>query len=457
MQDSTERLRTESIGKLIWEFSLPAIITILVTSLYNIVNRVYIGHSAGRLGMAAVTVGFPIMLVEVAFGAMIGVGGTTMVSIRLGQQRKEEADHVVGNTFTLAVLISGIVTIFGLIFLDQILRAIGCSEDVLPYARDFNGIILCGSVFLHASIGMNSFIRAEGHPKVAMATMVIGTVMNLLLAPLFLFVFHWGMKGAAMATVISQTISFLCVMTHFWSGNSYLKLRWKYLIPQPHLIRAITALGLAPFILQLAASVQNVIMNKTLGKYGGDLAISGMGSVFAIITLLVMPVMGLNQGVQPIIGYNYGAHNFDRVKETVTKAMIASFGVCFVGYLATRLFPWQLIALFNSQDRELIIFGTHALTVAFIVAPLIGFQIVAAGYFQSTGKVMKSMFLGLSRQVLFMMPLVICLPMYFGIEGVLYAFPASDIISSVVASAFIFFEFRHLDAKHEETLAADVA
>ena len=455
--DSTKKLGTENISRLIWEFSLPAIVGILVSSLYNVIDRVFIGHSTGRLGIAAVAICFPIMLVQIAFGALVGIGATTLVSIRLGEQRRDEAEHIVGNTFTLVVLISAFITVLGLIFLDPILKAIGASNEVLPYARDFISIILLGSVFLHTALCMNSLIRAEGRPGKAMATMLIGTMMNLILAPLFLFVFKWGMKGAASATVISQMISFICVMTHFWSGKSILRIRLKNMIPSFHIIRSILALGIAPFVLQLAASVQNVIMNKSLQRYGGDLAISGMGAVFSIVVLTVMPVMGLNQGVQPIIGYNYGARNFDRVKETVKKALFASVAICMVGYLGTRMFPAQLVAIFNSQDREMVSFGRHALLVAFIFGPLISLQIVSAGYFQATGKVFLAMFLGLSRQVVFLLPAMLLLPLYFGIDGVLYSFPVSDALSAVVAMTFIFLEFKRLDYRNEVGLCAEMA
>jgi len=288
-----------------------------------------------------------------------------------------------------------------------------------------------------------------------MLTMMIGTVMNVILAPLFLFQFHWGMKGAASATVISQMISFLCVMSHFWSGKSVLKLRLKNMIPSAKLIWSIMALGAAPFVLQMAMSLMNVIMNRSLAKYGGDVAISGMGSVFAIIMLLTIPVMGLNQGLQPIVGYNYGARNFDRVKSAIKEAMMASFVLCFIGYLGTRIFPGQLVAIFNSQDKELIAFGRHALLVAFVFAPLISFQVVAAGYFQATGKVMMAMFLGLSRQVFILVPAMLLLPLYFGLNGVLYSFAVSDTISALIASVCIYYAFKHLDEKHQETLQED--
>jgi putative MATE family efflux protein len=455
MTDTTERLGTESIAKLIWTFSFPAIVGIVVNSLYNLVNRVYIGHSAGRLGMAAVTVGFPLMLVEVAFGSMVGIGAATLVSIRLGEQRKEEAEHIIGNTFTLAALISAVVTIVGLYFLDPILRSIGASAEVLPYARDFMGIILLGSVFLHTAMGMNAFIRAEGKPAKAMITVMIGTVMNIILAPIFLFVFKWGMKGAAWATVISQMISFFSVMSHFWTGKSSLRFRLKNLIPSMSIIRSILALGIAPFVLQLSASLQNVIMNKSLLKYGGDVAISGMGSVFAIILLLIMPAMGVSQGIQPIIGYNYGARNFGRVKETVKKAMVASVSLCFGGYLATRLFPVPLVSLFNGQDKELISFAHHALMVSFIFAPVIGLQVVCAGYYQAVGKVLMACFMGLSRQFLFLLPAMLLLPRFFGIEGVLYSFPVSDAIAGSVAVFCIWSEFKKLENQHQESLLLD--
>lgn len=447
--DHSKQLGEEKISKLLLKFSVPAIIGMLVSALYNVVDRVFIGNSSGSLGIAGITIGFPIMLIMMGFAMLIGVGATALISIRLGEQKREEADVILGNAFTMLVIIGILITIPGLVFLDPILKLFGASKDVLPFAKDYMSIILIGSVFQSIGFGMNNFIRAEGNPKKAMATMLIGAILNAILAPIFIFIFHWGMKGAALATITAQLVSAVWVLSHFISGKSFLKLQIKNLMPRPSIIAGVTAIGLAPFAMQMANSLLNVIMNRGLSHYGGDVAVSGMGIVNSILTLIMMPIFGINQGVQPIIGYNYGAKKFDRVTIALKAAIVAATVVVVVGYIVTRLFPAQLISIFNSTDKELIAFGSHAITVFMMFMPVIGFQIVGAIYFQAVGKAKQAMILSLSRQVLIFIPALLILPVFFKLEGILIAGPVSDLLSFMITGICLFFELKSLNTKHE--------
>ncbi|HKM00030.1 MAG TPA: MATE family efflux transporter [Mobilitalea sp.] len=453
--DKSKQLGELKVSKLIFKFSVPAIIGMLVNALYNLVDRIYIGRGVGTLGIGATTIAFPVMLIMMAFSMLIGIGANSLVSIRLGQNRKEEAEGIFGNALVLLVTTSLVLSMIGLAVLVPFLKLLGASDQILPYAKDYLQIILIGGVFQSIGMGMNNFIRSEGNPKVAMYTMLVGALINTILDPIFIFVFNWGMKGAALATIISQAVSAIWVLAYFLRGKSLLKIQVKYLKLKLRYIGSILALGLAPFAMQIAASILNVIMNNNLGDYGGDVAISGMGIVNSIVTVMIMPIFGINQGVQPIIGYNYGANKYDRVKEAYKLAVIFATVIVTLGWIVTRLFPEQLIYIFNNDDKELIDFGTFAIKRFMIFFPIIGFQIVSSNYFQAIGKPLHSALLGLSRQVLILIPALIILPKFFGLNGVLSAGPLSDIVSSMITGTFIFIELRRLDTHHAATLIND--
>ncbi len=444
--DNSKQLGESKVIKLLIKFSIPAIIGMLVNALYNIVDRIFIGNGVGSLGIGGTTIAFPVMLVMMAFSVLIGVGANSLVSIRLGENKQEEAECIFGNAITLMILISLVITIIGLATLNPLLRLLGASEQISPYAKDYLQIILVGGVFQSVGMGMNNFIRSEGNPKIAMYTMLIGALINTVLDPIFIFVFHWGMKGAALATILSQLVSAVWVILYFLRGKSLLKIRYKNLILKPSIVFGILSLGLAPFAMQLAASIQNLIMNTSLSAYGGDIAISGMGIVSSIITLMIMPLFGINQGVQPIIGYNYGAKKYDRVKEAYKLAVVFATVIVVIGWIVTRVFPKQLVYLFNSKDAELIAFSTMAIKSFMMFLPVVGFQIVSSNYFQAVGKPKHSALLGLSRQVLILIPALLILPRFFELEGVLFAGPLADIVSTVITGTFIFVEMRKLAA-----------
>jgi len=447
--DRSRLLGEENIGKLLLKFSIPAIVGMLVNAFYNIVDRIFIGNGVGKLGIAGITIGFPIMIILMAFGMLIGLGANALISIRLGENKKDDAELILGNSMILLILVSLIVSALGLIFLDPLLVLFGASKDVLPYAKEYLSVILFGAVFQSVGFGMNNFIRGEGNPRVAMITMLIGAVLNIILDYLFIFKFNMGIRGAALATIISQATSAVWVLFYFLGGRSLLKIHLKNLKLQFSVIGKIFAIGSAPFSMQVAASGITALLNNSLATYGGDTAISAMGIINSVTMMILMPMFGINQGAQPIIGFNYGAKKFDRVNKTLKLAIMAASTIVLIGFIATRLFPQQIIQLFN-KDKDLIKIGTNGMKIFLIMLPIIGFQIVSSNYFQAVGKPKHAMFLSLSRQVLLLIPALLILPRFLGLNGVWAAGPVADLGSSILTGTFLFYELRHLDERHAE-------
>ncbi len=443
--DNTKKLGEGNVLKLLVSFSIPAIVGMLVTALYNVVDRIFIGHSVGPLGLAGITIGFPIMIIQMAFGMLIGLGASSLISIKLGEKKKDEAEKVVGNAVVLLAIITVAITVVGLIFLDEILILFGASNEVLPYAKDYIGIVICGSVFTAFSMGLNNFIRAEGKPSIAMLTMVIGAVLNLILAPIFIFVLEWGMFGAGLAAVISQGCSAIWIVLHFIVGNSTLKIKVKYFKLEKSIIMGILSIGIAPFSMQLAQCLLTIILNSKLKQYGGDVAISGMGVLNSIMTLIMMPVIGINQGSLPIIGYNFGAKNYDRVKRVLKYAIVGATAISTFGFLVVQLFPTQLLSLFTN-DEELIEFGSKLMVYFLLMLPIVGFQVIGSGFFQAIRKAGKSMVLNLSRQVLILIPALLILPHFFEMNGVLAAGPISDFLAAGLTAYWVTKEIKKLGA-----------
>ncbi len=440
-----DQLGHEKISTLLLRFSVPAIVGMLVQALYNVVDRIFVGNGVGALGIAGLTLVFPVMLVQMAFSMLIGLGATSLISIRLGEGRKEEAEQIMSNAFVMLVINAALLSFLGLMFLDPLIRILGASEAVLPYSRDYLSIILWGSVFQSVGFGMNHMIRAQGSPKVAMATMLIGAITNTVLDPVFIFGFGWGIKGAALATVISQIVSCTWVLSYFLRGKSHLRLDLgKARRIEFQVVLQIMSIGFAPFAMQLAASVLNLILNQSLAHYGGDLAISAMGVVSSINTIFLMPIFGINQGVQPIIGFNYGAKKYERVKEALRLAIFGATTLVTLGFISTRLFPTQFISLFSRNDPELMAFGLKAMKIVMIMFPVVGFQIVGANYFQAVGKPKKAAVLSLSRQVLLLIPALLILPRFFGLNGVFYALPVSDAGSTILTGILLWRELSNL-------------
>lgn len=448
VMERAERLGQEQILPLLISFSVPAMVGMLVQALYNVVDRIFVGQGVGSLGLAGLAVVFPVMLVQMALAMLIGLGATSLISIRLGEGRKEDAERIMANALGLLVLGSLIFMTVGISFLDPLSRLLGASEDVLPYASGYLNIILYGSVFQAVSFGLYHMIRAQGHPKIAMASMLIGAITNMVLDPIFIFLFGLGVEGAALATIISQAASAAWVLSFFLRGKSQLRLnfhnvfRFKWSV-----FLQIVSIGFAPCAMQLAASLQNLILNQSLVRYGGDLAISAMGIVFSVNTLYMMPIFGINQGAQPVFGFNYGAKKYDRVKEAFKYAALGATTLVTLGFLATRLIPNQLVSLFGRHDAELMALAVRTLKTVMLFLPIVGWQIVGSGFFQALGKPKKAALLSLSRQFLLLIPALLILPRFFGLTGVFAAYPVSDVGSTIITTLLLRHEFAQMDAE----------
>ena len=441
--ERSKALGEDRILALIWKFSLPAIVGMVVNALYNVVDSIFVGHGVGEIGLAAVTIAFPIMIILMAFGMLVGVGASAVVSLRLGQHQHHEAEKILGNAFTLAAILALTLSATMLFFLDPILISLGALPNVLPYARDFTCIILLGSIFMYIGFGLNNIVRAEGNPKMAMYTVLISALLNILLNPLFIFVFHLGISGSALATVVSQGVSAIWVMTYFMGKKSLLKLRLSNLMLDKNIVMSIFKIGLSPFLMQIAASIVSVIFNYSLLQYGGELAVASIGIINRIAMLMLMPIFGLSQGIQPIIGYNYGAKNYGRVTETLKIGIYAGTIFATLGFLLVEIFDKQIIMMFN-DNPELISIGAHGMRLQLCMLPVIGFQIIGANYFQAVGKAGYAIVLSMSRQVIILIPLLLMLPGFMGINGAWLASPIADLASAIITGLFLFKEFHKL-------------
>lgn len=453
--DNTVALRDEKIGKLLWKFSWPAVIAMLVNSMYNIIDRIFVGRGVGDIAIAATTVAFPIMLIIMAVSILIGVGATSLISIRLGEQKRNEAEKIAGNAIALLVLLPLCISIIYFLFTEPILIFFGASPKVLPYARDFTNIVMLASPLGSISMGMVNFIRAEGNPRMAMYTQVSGTLINIVFNYIFVMKLGLGIKGSALATICGQTFSSVWVLTYFLFGPSLLKIRLRNLKLQRNLVFSITAIGFAPFAMQLANSCQNLILNRTLSAFGGDLALSAVGIISSVGTLMFMPILGISQGAQPIIGFNYGAKHYDRVREALKKAVIVGTLLALSTTLAVEIWTTQIVGLFSENNGELTTLTSHAMKVFFIMFPVAGFGIVSSQYFQAVGKPMQSIILGLSRQALLLIPLLLILPHFWGIEGVWRTPPIADLLSTLITALVVSREMRQM--KKKELLGTDNA
>lgn len=457
--DKQRRLGEENIGSLLAKFSIPAVVGMLVNAFYNIVDRMFIGHipEIGNLAITGVGITMPIMTIMMAFGMLVGIGTAAVISIKLGQGKKEEAEEILGNAFTLLLIFSILIIIIGLLFVDNILRAFGASPDTIIYAKQFIIIIFIGTVFSMVSFGLNHSIRAEGNPKVAMISMLIGAIINVILEPIFIFTFGLGVRGGAIATVIAQAVTTIWILRYFTKGSSLLKLKFSNMKLKKKYVKSIFAIGMSPFSMQVAASIVQVISNNALRNYGGDLAIGAMTIISSIAMIFLMPIFGLNQGSQPIIGYNYGAKKYHRVKETVKYGVVAATVVVVIGFIVIQVFPEAIIKMFN-DDAELIRIGVQGMRIFLFMIPVIGFQIISTNFFQSIGKAKISMFLSLLRQVIILIPMLIILPKFFGLTGVWIAGPIADGTASLITGVFLIREFKKLNKlqRQEDELRLEI-
>ena len=407
----------------------------MVNATYNIVDRVFIGQGVGALAISGLAVTFPVMNLIAALGMLVGAGASSRISINLGKKDPERAEKILGNSFLLTIVLNLVFITLLMIFLEPILMAFGASEETYPFARDYLQIILPGNIFVTMTYSFNSMMRASGYPQKAMYTMLIGAALNIILDPIFIFVFGMGIAGVAWATVISMFIGMLFVMYHFTRKATTLRLRKKNIRFEKNILIAIVSIGLSPFFMQVAASGVAVLMNTSLKNYGGDLAIGAYGILVSLIMLITMFVIGLNQGLQPIIGYNYGAEIYDRVKAAFYHGVKISTVVTTLGFVFGVFFPRVFARAFTS-DPQLLDLAENAMRISIVAFPLVGFQVVISGYFQSIGQAKKSIILSLSRQIIFLIPSIIILPRMFGLDGVWAATPVSDFLASLLALTF---------------------
>lgn len=440
-----ERMGKDSILKLLVTFSLPAMIGMLVNAIYNVVDRMFIGNTAdlGSLGLAGITICFPLMLVMMAFSLLVGVGGATCFSISLGAKRRKEAKEYQGNALLLTTVFALCFTLFGNLFMDPLLILLGASENVLPYAKDYLSIILFGAPFQCIAMYGNNFSRAQGNPKNAMISMIIGAGFNIIFDYLLIIQFGLGMKGAAFATIGGQCLSMLWQLSYLFSQRSLIPLTLSDLrFNKIYAIRIIKT-GIPAFLLQIANSLFNVVINSTLMKYGGDVAVSTIGIITSFQTILLMPITGIAQGQQPLISYNYGAHKMDRVKLTLKYAVAGATIIAMGGFLLIQLFPVWIIKMFN-QENAVITLGAVSIRIWFMMLPLLGAQMMCANFFQAVGKIRQASFLNLLRQVILLIPLVLLLSHQWGLFGIFFAIPCADMLAFLLTMYAIYHEIRSL-------------
>ena len=440
-QKTPTALGTESIGKLLMQYAVPAIIAMTASSLYNMVDSIFIGHGVGTMALSALALTFPLMNLGAAFGALVGVGAATLISVKLGQKDYDTAQRVLGNVFVLNILLGLAFTVIVFPFLNPILYFFGGSDETVEYARQFMEIILLGNVVTHLYLGLNAVLRASGHPKQAMYATIATVAINTILAPIFIFMFDWGIRGAAIATVSAQVIALLWQLKQFNNANELLHFRRGIFRLKRKIVFDSLAIGMSPFLMNLAACLIVILFNQGLEKDGGDLAIGAFGIVNRLVFIVVMIVMGLNQGMQPIAGYNFGAKLYDRVNKVLKLTIIYATCVTTFGFLVGMLAPNLVVGIFTS-DAELTELSATGLRITVMFFPIIGFQMVTSNFFQSIGMAGKAIFLSLTRQMLILLPCLLILPHFFGVAGVWYSMPVSDLLASLIALVMLVYQFR---------------
>ncbi|WIF95730.1 MATE family efflux transporter [Caminicella sporogenes] len=446
MNTRNHMLGNEKMSKLLLKLSLPATIGMIVNALYNLIDTIFVGRGVSPLAIGGLTIALPIQMIIMAFAQMIGIGTASLISRSLGAKDIEKADMASGNAFLAITILSTLTMIFGLIFIDPLLKFFGATEKLLPYSKAYLSVIFLGSIFYSFAVASNNIVRAEGNAKVAMFTMIVGTGLNIILDPIFIFVLKLGIKGAALATIISQFVSFLYILKYLYSGKSSIKVKLHHLKPNKEILKEIFSIGSSAFARQTAGSILAIIINNSLKTYGSNAAITIYGIINRFVIFLCMPIFGTVQGMQPIAGFNYGAKKIDRVKEVVKLSIITTTVLASFGALIAQIFPISIMKLFGLKDN-LAIEGSKALRIVISMLPIIGIQIVGATFFQSIGKAVPSLILSLSRQLLFFIPIVLILPHFIGLYGIWLAFPISDILSTIITTSLVKREMKKISLK----------
>ena len=429
---ATLELGTKPVGRLLTQYALPAIIAMTASSLYNMVDSIFIGQGVGALAISGLAVTFPFMNLSAAFGAGVGIGSSSYLSVKLGQKDYSTAQRILGNNVTLNIIIGLVFSVVSLVFLDPILYFFGASEQTIPYAREYMIIILLGNIITHLYFGMNAVLRAASKPRQAMYTTIFTVVLNSLLDPLFIYTFDMGIRGAAVATILSQTVALVWQTRLFSDKNELLHLKRGIYRLDNKIVKNILGIGISPFAMNATACLVAIFVNQRLLEYGGDLAVGAYGIANRVAFIFVMINMGVNQGMQPIAGYNYGAQKYDRLMRVLTLAMIAGTCVTTSGFLVAEFMPHLCVRLFT-KDAVLTELSVNGIRLMMAAMPIVGYQMVVTNFFQSIGKAKISIFLSLSRQLLFLVPLLGILPLFFGITGVWIAMPISDTFSAIFA------------------------
>lgn len=446
----TIELGTASVRKLLPQYAIPAIIAMTATSLYNMVDSIFIGHGVGPLALTGLAVTFPFVNLTAAFGMLVGMGGSTLLSVKLGQKDYETSQKILGNVITLNIIVGLAISLLCLIYLDPILYFFGASDHTISYAKEYMVILLLGNVFSQIYFSLNAVLRSVGHPQKAMYATIFTVIINALLDPLFIYVFHWGIEGAAYATILSQLISLMWQLKILSDKKEIVHFRRGIYRLEPAIVKNTFSIGLSPFMMNLASCLIVIFINQGLQHYDGDLAIGAFGIVNRITFLFVMIVSGLNQGMQPIAGYNYGADEMRRVKEVLMLTIYAATLITTSGFLICELFPELVVSIFTSDD-SLLQLSVYGLRVTVVFFPIIGFQMVTSYFFQSIGKAYIAIFLSLSRQLLILLPCILLLPQIWGAPGVWWSMPISDITASLIAGYMLYRQLKFFK-KHEQGL-----
>ncbi len=441
-------LGTERIGKLLLRYAIPAIIAMASMSLYNIIDSVFIGHAegGGAMALAGLAIAMPLMNISAAFGSMVGIGSAAIVSISLGEGKRDRTFHILGNQVLLNLIVGATLTVLSLFFLDDILLLFGASENTIGPARDFMQVIFGGCIVHHLFWGFNEMMRASGYPQRAMGLMLLTVALTCAFNALFLFVFKWGVRGSAFATVSSQAVALCFAIAHFSSPKSFLHFRKGIFRLQRRIVGGIISIGVAPFLVNFCTSIVVVFVNRALAANGGDLYSGGYGVMNRVVMLFIMICAGFNQGMQPIVGFNYGAKQYSRVVKTLKLTIFCAVGVMTVAFIAGEFFPEQIARLFVKRSdpnaAQLVEISAQAMRLVMMIFPIVGFQIVTANFFQYIGKAQKAIWLSMTRQMLFLVPLLLILPRSMGTTGVWISFPIADAIASTLAAVLLFFQLR---------------
>lgn len=442
----TKDLEDLPIGRLLLKYSLPAITGTVVTSLYNIVDRIFLGRYVGESAIAATTIAMPMMMVVMAFGMLIGFGTNSQISIKLGEKKHEEAEELLGQGILLFLICSLSITVLGLIFLYPLLNFFGATENIMPYAVPYIAIVMLGTLPCQVSFGMNNFIRGEGNPRVAMMTMLIGAICNIVLDYIFIVLMGWGMHGAGLATVLGYSISAAWVLYYFLGGKSLVKFRFSNFKIRYVSLKKVLAMGSPHFVMNLISSFQMSLFNNQLGTYGGDMAISIMGVAISFNFMWIMPIIGVSQGMQPIVGYNYGAKQYQRVKETLILSNIVAVSMCTIAWILVKIFPEHIFGLFTGEiHSEFVLQGAQAIKKLLFALPVVGSLVITANFFQFIGRPRTSLALTMGRQLFFLIPFLVILPRYLGLDGVWYSMPASDVGTLVLTTFFLTRQIKELN------------